>query len=144
MKISNYSSSPDDDKHIPIPVLETFHDHLKKQLGLLQLDERNTKIAEQIIGSIDDDGYLRRPLGAIVNDLAFTQNVETDEEEVERTLQKVQTFDPAGVGARSVRECLLLQINKKKDQNNEILQVCLLYTSPSPRDATLSRMPSSA
>lgn len=123
LKISNYSSSPDDDKHIPIPVLETFHDHLKKQLGLLQLDERNTKIAEQIIGSIDDDGYLRRPLGAIVNDLAFTQNVETDEEEVERILMKVQTFDPAGVGARSVRECLILQISKKKDQDDEILQV---------------------
>lgn len=121
LKISNYSNSAEDDKQMPIPVLETFHDHLKKQLGLLQLDERRTKIAEQIIGSIDDDGYLRRPLAAIVNDLAFTQNVETDEAEIENVLLQVQTFDPAGVGARSVEECLLLQINKKQDQDNEIL-----------------------
>jgi len=123
LRTNNYSSSSDDDKTIPIAVIDTFHDNLKQQLGLLKLDDKSTKIAKQIIGSIDDDGYLRRDLRAIVNDLAFTQNVMTDEEEVDRIIKKVQTFEPAGVAARSVEECLLLQIDRKEIETGSSLEL---------------------
>ncbi len=111
---NNYHNS-DEDKSIPIPVIDSFHDHLHKQVGLLNLDDREKKIAQQIIGSIDDDGRLRRDLEAVVDDLAFTQNVHTELSEVERILSKVQTFEPAGVAARNLEECLLLQIRKKEE-----------------------------
>ncbi len=112
LKTNNYRD-PDDNKTIPIPVVETFHDHLKNQLGLLQLNDREVVIAKQLIGSIDDDGYLRRELEAIIDDLAFTQYINSDMEELSRILDKLHTFEPAGVGARNPQECLLIQINRK-------------------------------
>ncbi len=118
LKSDNYRDV-DENKSIPIPVVETFHDFLHSQLGLIDLDEREVKIAKQIIGSIDDDGYLRRDLEAIVDDLAFTQNVFTEMDELTSILKEVQTFEPAGVGARSPKECLLIQlIRKQKDSKN--------------------------
>ncbi|MCP4121414.1 MAG: RNA polymerase factor sigma-54 [Bacteroidetes bacterium] len=121
-----YTSSSDgynkdeDDKTIPVAVPSTFHDHLIKQLGLLDLAEHEVMVAEQLVGSIDDDGYIRRDLEAIIDDLAFTQNVMTDEAELERLLLVVQNFEPAGVGARTLQECLLLQINRKEDDRSII------------------------
>ncbi len=114
---------PDENKSIPIPVIDTFHDHLHNQLGLLQINQREKKIAKQLIGSIDDDGYLRRDLVAIVDDLAFTQNVMTDLEELERILNLIQEFEPAGVGARSAQECLVNQIKRRiKLSKNTLVQ----------------------
>jgi len=121
-KDTNYAD-PDDKVSIPIPVIDTFQDFLDQQLGLVILDEADQEVAQQLIGSIDEDGYLRRPLDAIIDDLAFTQNIETTTEKLESLLQIIQTFEPTGVGARSLQECLLIQINSKikQDPKNETL-----------------------
>lgn len=109
----------DDNKVIPYRVETTFHDILADQLGMLKLDEKTRKIAEQIVGSIDDDGYLRRETTSIQDDLAFRQNVEVTEQEIEDLISKIQQFDPAGVCARNLQECLLLQLHRKfKERNN--------------------------
>jgi len=102
----------DDEKAVPISGGMSFHDILSSQLGLRKMTQKERTIAENIIGNIDDDGYLRRDIEAIVDDLAFTQNVMTTEEEVEDVLFLVQDFEPAGVGARDLRECLLLQLER--------------------------------
>lgn len=111
-EVNNYSAD-DEDKTIPVVLEHSFHEHMEKQLGLLQLDERKHTIAEQIIGSIDEDGYLRREPMAITDDLAFSQNLIVSEQEVFDVLKKVQTFEPAGIGAQSLQECLLLQLERK-------------------------------
>ena len=103
----------DDEKAIPISGGASFHEVLKAQLMLRKMTEKEKAIAENIIGNIDDDGYLRREIEAIVDDLAFTQNVMSTEEEVEDVLFLVQDMEPAGVGARDLRECLLLQLERK-------------------------------
>jgi RNA polymerase sigma-54 factor len=95
---------------IPIKVETTFHDYLENQLGMLELNEQQTLVARQIIGSIDDDGYLRRDAVSIADDLAFNQNVITDVREVQQLINKIREFDPPGVGAQNLQECLLLQL----------------------------------
>ena len=120
-KMQGDGSLPDDeDKEIPIAVSSTLHEQLLAQLGFLQLDERQTKIAKQLIGSVESDGYIRRDLEAIINDLAFSQNIETDLEEVEEALAKIQEFEPVGIGARNLKECLLLQLQRKPDDNESV------------------------
>lgn len=113
-KLKGDGYQEEEEKHIPFAVENSFHEYLEQQLGLINLeDERERSIAKQIIGSIDDDGYLRREPIAIIDDLMFAQNIITDEAEVKEVLKKVQTFDPPGVGARDLRECLLLQLRHK-------------------------------
>jgi RNA polymerase sigma-54 factor len=109
----NNHSADDEEKTIPIALESSFHEHMKRQLGLLSLEEGDEKIADQIIGSIDEDGYLRREPMAITDDLAFAHNVIVSEEDVLRVLKKVQTFEPAGIGAQNLQECLMLQIERK-------------------------------
>jgi RNA polymerase sigma-54 factor len=109
----NYGDDDEDNKTVPYAINDTFHENLSKQLGMCDMDERREKIAQQILGSIDDDGYLRREISAIVDDLAFSQNVVTEEEEIIELLDMIQGFDPPGVGARDLRECLLLQLERK-------------------------------
>ena len=110
LRIDNYSPD-EEEKTIPIAVENSFHEYLEHQLGLLDLkDEREMKIATQIIGSIDDDGYLRREPDAIIDDLMFSQNIDAKSDEILKLLKKVQRFDPPGTGARDLRECLLLQL----------------------------------
>ncbi|MFT3826051.1 MAG: RNA polymerase factor sigma-54 [Chitinophagaceae bacterium] len=113
MRDDNYPEM-DDNKVVPYRVETTFHEHLLDQLGMLKLDDKQRRIAEQVVGSIDDDGYLRRETSAIVDDLAFRQNIETTEKEVESVIKLVQHFDPPGVGARDLQECLLLQLARQK------------------------------
>lgn len=116
-KTSDYNHSPDDedqDYRSMVVVSETFHERLRNQLGMLKLSEHEIVIAKQIIGSIDDDGYLRRPTISIVDDLAFGQNVTCEETDVLILLNKIQKFDPPGVAARDLRECLLLQLERKE------------------------------
>ncbi|WP_439181880.1 RNA polymerase factor sigma-54 [Carboxylicivirga taeanensis] len=104
-----------DDKHedIPFSTGATFHEHLISQLGLRILTDRQRNIAEYIIGNVDEDGYLRREVDEIIDDLAFAQNIEVDEREALDVLEIVQDFDPPGVAARDLQECLLLQIQRK-------------------------------
>ncbi len=113
LRDENYPAD-DENKVIPIKSQISFYDLLRNQLGLLNLDARQYKVAEQIVGSIDEDGYLRRDNQSIVDDLAFRQNIETNAEEVEEIINSIQQFDPSGVAARDLRECLLLQLKRMK------------------------------
>jgi RNA polymerase sigma-54 factor len=110
-KLNVNNTGPDDeDREIPLAGGTTFQDAMRAQLSLRRCDERTRMLAENIIGNLDEDGYLRRDLDAIVNDLAFTQNVMCTREELDKALAEVQSLDPAGVGARDLRECLLIQV----------------------------------
>jgi RNA polymerase sigma-54 factor len=109
------NTSKDEEKRadIPFSVGFSFQEHLESQLGLRDLTEKQKILGEYIIGNIDEDGYLRREIVNIVDDLAFLQNIETTEEELEEVLKIIQDLEPAGVGARTLKECLLLQIEKR-------------------------------
>jgi len=102
-----------EDKDIPLGAGASFRELLVSQLGLISLDESERMLGEHIIGQLDDAGYLRRDLESIVNDLAFTQNIMIEKEQLESALAIVQTLDPAGVGAISLKDCLLIQIQRK-------------------------------
>ena len=112
LNVNNYSK---DDIYVDIPfsVGTSFHEFLYEQLGMVKLTEEQSQLAEYVIGNIDDDGYLRRDLSAISDDLAFNLNMEVPEDELYKILKVIQEFDPPGVGARDLRECLLLQLSKK-------------------------------
>lgn len=114
-RLQTKNTSKDDDKRTEIPFSagSSFHEQLESQFGLRDLTDKQRILGEYIIGNIDEDGYLRRELANIVDDLAFLQNVETTEEELEEVLMIIQDLEPAGVGARTLRECLLLQVEKK-------------------------------
>ncbi|MFW5955645.1 MAG: RNA polymerase sigma-54 factor, partial [Rhodothermales bacterium] len=103
-------SSEEDDREMPMPARMSVVEHLRDQLSFLDLTERDLIIAEQIIGSIDDDGYLRRPLESIVDDIIFNYGLELEDEDVESVLQQIQQLDPIGIGSRDLRECLLVQL----------------------------------
>ncbi|HSP11904.1 MAG TPA: RNA polymerase factor sigma-54 [Salegentibacter sp.] len=113
LQANNYSAD-DEEKTIPYASGTSFTQYLKTQLSTLRFTETEQEIADFLVGSIDESGYLRRELQDVVDDLAFTQNVYTDEKSVESVLKKVQELDPAGVGARSLQECLLLQLDRKE------------------------------
>jgi len=114
---------------IPFSVGFSFHEHLESQLSLRDLTEKQKILGEYIIGNIDEDGYLRRELASIVDDLAFLQNIETTEEELEEVLKVIQDLEPAGVGARTLKECLLLQLEKRdKDQPSAQLAYTILQS----------------
>src|ERR1700761_1594678 len=113
---SRYDQNGDDDddrKEIPIAVQSSFFENLQAQLDLLPLSDKDFMIGKQIIGSLDDDGYLRRPIMSLTDDPAFSKNVIAEDEEVEDMLRVIQSFDPPGVGARSLQECLLIQLKRK-------------------------------
>ncbi len=113
LQTSNYSKDDEKRAEIPFSTGSSFHEHLEAQLGLRDLTDKQKILGEYIIGNIDEDGYLRREPANIVDDLAFLQNVQTTEQELEEVLKIVQDLEPAGVGARTLRECLLLQLERK-------------------------------
>jgi RNA polymerase sigma-54 factor len=119
---TNYNNGDDDEekKETPIAIESTFFESLQEQLDLIPLSDQDFVIGKQIIGSLDDDGYLRRPLSSMIDDLAFSQNVMVEEEDVLEMLKLIQSFDPPGIGARDLKECLLIQL-KRKDVNNPII-----------------------
>lgn len=127
MKDDNYPEM-DDQKVIPIRVETSFHEMLLSQLGMLELDERSLKIAEQIVGSLDDDGYLRRELSSISDDLAFRQGLTVDEKEIEALVHQIQQFDPPGIGARDLRECLLIQLRRKLNEGQSVTLAIQILT----------------
>jgi len=111
-----YDGNNDEDKEkkeIPFAQSETFREELLQQVNAFCENDHDMILANQLVGSIEEDGYLRRPLAAIVNDLAFTMNVDTNVEELEKMLMRIQALEPAGIGARSLQECLLLQLYRK-------------------------------
>jgi len=113
-KLNSQNYSKDDKREeIPFSVGLSFQDYLENQLGLRKLDEKQHLLALYMLGNIDDDGYLRRKLDNIVDDVAFALNIKTDEIELIGILQIIQELDPPGVGARTLQECLLLQIQAK-------------------------------
>ena len=121
---SSYKTREDrydtEEKTMPVPVETSFHESLEKQLGLMTFEnETRELIAHQVVGSIDEDGYLRRESSSIVDDLMFRTGIEVTEEEVENMVSRVQKFDPPGVGARDLRECLLIQLTNKIDKAKE-------------------------
>ena len=111
---SNNSNKDQENNHTPLSLGDSFTEKLLSQVNLRIKDEKNLIIAEQIIGNLDESGYLRRELFNIVDDLAFSQNISTTEKELEEVLLEVQELDPPGVGARDLQECLLIQLRKKK------------------------------
>jgi RNA polymerase sigma-54 factor len=115
LQAGNYSRDDDKRMEIPFSAGSSFHENLESQLILRELTDKQKILGEYILGNIDEDGYLRRELTNIVDDLAFLQNIIATEEELEDVLEIIQDLEPAGVGARSLRECLLLQI-KRRDQ----------------------------
>ena len=125
LRDDNYGD-PDEQKTVPVRVETSFHEMLADQLGMLNLDDRSQKIAEQVIGSIDDDGYLRRESSSIKDDLAFRQNIDASEEEIEKLIEKIQHFDPSGICSRNLQECLLLQLYRKLGEGRPVEQAILV------------------
>ncbi|MDZ4751524.1 MAG: RNA polymerase factor sigma-54 [Flavobacteriales bacterium] len=117
---TNNHSSDDDDKESPLGAGRTFQDLLYSQLGLREMAERQLSLAEYLIGNLDESGYLRRDIPAVVNDLAFSQNIVTTVEELEEVLSVIQDLDPAGVGARDLKECLLIQIRRTEIPDEDV------------------------
>jgi RNA polymerase sigma-54 factor len=113
----NNSSKDDEERVIPLSGEKSFQERMTEQLHMLDLSDNQFLIADTIIGNLDESGYLNREVDAIVDDLAFSANVNVTEEEVQQVLKLVQELDPAGVGARDLRECLLLQIERKQEGN---------------------------
>lgn len=117
----NYNPD-EEEKEIPLSSALSLQEQLISQLNFLKLDETQKIIGKQLIGSIENDGYIRRDLDAIMNDLAFSQNVETDLDELEEILFKIQGFDPPGIAARNLQECLIIQLERKDNPEDPIIQ----------------------
>ncbi len=116
-KLASNNSSPDDDSYeAPFSSSQSFQDFLLQQLGYRKLNERDHAIGEYIVGNLDDAGYLNRPLDALADDLLFALNIKTNRKELIEILQVIQDFDPPGVGARNLQECLLIQLRRLQDE----------------------------
>ncbi len=113
----------EDEREVPVTNDRSFHEHLIAQLQLKPLSDHEMMVARHIVGSLDNAGYLTRNTEDIVDDIAFSNNIETTEDTVEKVLEEVKTLDPAGVGARDLRECLLLQIRRKAMDGREDRQI---------------------
>jgi RNA polymerase sigma-54 factor len=124
LRDDNYPEQ-DEAKVMPHRVETSFNEMLLEQLGHLNLDERLQPIAEQVVGSIDDDGYLRRDISSIVDDLAFRQNIITTEEEIAKIILQIQQFDPPGIGARNLQECLLIQLERKIGEGGKSVEMAI-------------------
>lgn len=112
-QVSNYSSD-DEEKVMPYAAGTSFTQHLNSQLNTFRLNDEEREIAEFLVGSVDESGYIRRSLSDIMDDLAFTQNIFTTEDKIESVLHIVHQLDPAGVGARNLQECLSIQLHRKE------------------------------
>lgn len=118
--VNNYSAD-DEEKSVPYAAGTSFTQHLINQLNTYRLSDDERDIAEFLVGSVDESGYIRRELSDIVDDLAFTQSVYTDEDKVKKVLRIVHQLDPAGVGARNLQECLSIQLHRKEKQPDIVL-----------------------
>ena len=117
---SNFSVE-NKNSEIPFSVGSSLNEKLLDQLSYLKLNEKEQIIAKQIIGTIDEDGYLRRDTESIIDDIAFTESLELQIKEVENVVKLIQSFDPPGIGARNLKECLIIQLNNIEKKNKEEL-----------------------
>jgi RNA polymerase sigma-54 factor len=108
-------SAEEERRELPMPHKSSMAEHLRDQIGMLDFDETEELIADQIIGSIDEDGYLRRPIESIVDDIMFSQGLMLTEDDVEKVLKRIQQLDPVGIASRDLRECLLVQLEAMPD-----------------------------
>ncbi len=115
-----------EERDMPLASTGSLYESLLTQVEFLNLNDHKESIARHLIGSIESDGYIRRDLYSLANDLAFTQNIETDEEEIEELLFKIQEFDPPGIAARDLPECLLLQLKRKDEFDPEVPQAIII------------------
>lgn len=115
------NNNSNDDEHYDSPISDeiSFQESLLQQLGYRVLDDKMYKIGTYIIGNLDDSGYLSRPISGIVDDLLFTMNLSVDEKDVEKVLKIIQEFDPAGIGATNLQECLLIQLKRLQEDDTE-------------------------
>lgn len=127
-RANNYSPD-DDEKSIPYAAGMSFNQYLINQLNTVYLNDQEWAIAEFLVGSVDESGYIRRPIADIADDLAFTQNIYCEEEDIERVLKIVQELDPPGVAARTLDECLILQLKRKERTSNIELAINILDKS---------------
>lgn len=125
LRAQNYSAD-DEEKHVPYAAGVSFHQQLMAQLDTFTFSDQEYRIAAFLVGSIDTSGYIRREVIDIVDDLAFTENIYTNEEEVRKVLGSVQQLDPAGVGALDLRDCLLIQLKRKQQTPAVTAAVTLL------------------
>ena len=125
-KLRELTERAEKKEEIPFSVSESLNKYLLQQLGLRDLSERHVKIAEYIIGNIDDNGYLRRDLSAIADDLIFQAGLDVTEQDIEEVLSVIQDFEPVGVGARDLQECLLLQLTKQDEDTTKGLAIRIL------------------
>jgi len=136
LQTNNYSSD-DERKEIPFASGKSFHEMLEDQLSQQYLDEKNFQIGLYIIGNLDDSGYLHRSIEAIADDMAFSQNIMADKSEVEAVLKIIQDFDPSGVGARNLKECLVIQLERKSHETpSESIDLALRIINRSFNDFT--------
>jgi RNA polymerase sigma-54 factor len=119
--VANNRGQDDDDRESPVVSGVSFQEHLINQVGMYSLDDHEKQLLRMIIGNIDDSGYLDRDPGAMVNDFRFSFNITTTKEEVERLLEVIHTFDPPGVGARDLQECLLIQLERSEEETVPVL-----------------------
>jgi len=124
-RANNYSAD-DEEKNVPYAAGTSFTQHLNAQLNTFRLNDEEREIAEFLVGSVDESGYIRRSLSDIMDDLAFTQNVFTTEEKIESVLHKVHQLDPSGVGARNLQECLSIQLHRKEKNPDVELAIDLI------------------
>ncbi len=127
-KVNNYSAD-DEEKSIPYAAGISFNQYLLSQLNTSYLNDEEWSIAEFLVGSIDESGYIRRPIADILDDLAFTQNTYTDEETIKKVLNVVHELDPPGVGARSLEECLIIQLKRKQITPSIEMAIAILEKS---------------
>ena len=127
-QISNYSAD-EDEKSVPYAAGISFNQYLINQLSTVYLNDEEWAIAEFLVGSVDESGYIRRPITDIMDDLAFTQNIYTDETVIETVLATVQELDPPGVAARSLDECLILQLKRKEPTPSVELAMTIIEKS---------------
>jgi RNA polymerase sigma-54 factor len=124
---ANNNSKDDERPESPVIVSVSYQDNMLSNIGMLALDDHHYLLAQHLIGSLDDDGYLRRDLDSVVDDLAFTQNIQTNEKELEDVLHVIQTLDPPGIAARNLQECLMLQlVRRHHDKVNEVVAYQIL------------------
>ena len=112
---SNKRDSFNFSKESNISTTESFRENLLSQINFLQLNENEKIIANQIIGTLDNDGYLRRGIDSIIDDIAFSENIEFNTRDIKNVLTKIQSLEPPGIAARNLEECLILQINSKSE-----------------------------
>lgn len=123
LQTRNYSKEDEQNAEIPFTIGVSFHESLANQLGLRGLSEEDQALGHYILGNIDEDGYLRRDLESIVDDLAFSMNIQASEDKLYEILKIIQDFDPPGVGARTLQECLLLQLDRIMDEGRKDLTI---------------------